>query len=529
MRTIYILVILVLLALAVPAAPAHAGGVVTVCDEAHLLAALAGGGTVTFSCSGTITLTAEIVIAADTTIDGSGQDVTISGNNAVRVFTVNSGVTFNLDTLTVSNGNANIGGGIFVDDNATLTVSDSVFSGNTASGWGGGVYGGAIHNRGALTVSGSTFSDSSAGDGGGIYNAGGAVILNDSTFTDNSARWYLGGGIYNHWGSMTVEGCTFSGNTSYYGAGIQNGDGGWLTIRNSTFFDNIAYPSGGAGGAIANENMLTVSDSTFSGNTAWDGGGIRNYAGVLTVSGSTFSGNSAGQLAGGIYGGSALTATNCTFVGNNAGELGGGILGGPMIVTNSTFSGNRAYAGGGIYSWGNDLIVTNSTFSGNRANEGGGIYQASFGAGTLKNTIIANSSMGDNCSGLFVNGGGNLSYPDTSCPGINADPMLGPLQDNGGPTWTMALGEGSAALDAGDDVICAAPPVNNLDQRGVTRPQGIHCDIGAFEQIQEPSAVSVSALRAQSLPGTITPAMIAGLLLLVLVAVGVRRRQRHMI
>ena len=92
MRTTSIVGILVLLALAVPASPAHVGGVVTVCDEAHLLAALAGGGTVTFSCSGTITLTAEIVISTDTTIDGTGQDVTISGNNVGRVFYVNPGI-----------------------------------------------------------------------------------------------------------------------------------------------------------------------------------------------------------------------------------------------------------------------------------------------------------------------------------------------------------------------------------------------------------------------------------------------------
>ena len=104
MRPKYLVTILVLVALAVPASPAHAGGIVSICDEAHLLAALAGGGTVTFSCSGTITLTAEITIAANTTIDGSGQTVTISGNHAVRVFTVNSGVTLNLNELTVANG-----------------------------------------------------------------------------------------------------------------------------------------------------------------------------------------------------------------------------------------------------------------------------------------------------------------------------------------------------------------------------------------------------------------------------------------
>src|SRR5512137_2082927 len=104
MRLKYFVALPVLLALAVASAPtpAQAGGVVSVCDEAHLLAALAGGGTVTFSCSGTITLTATITIAADTIVDGSGQRVTISGNHTVRVFTVNSGGTLNLNRLTVA-------------------------------------------------------------------------------------------------------------------------------------------------------------------------------------------------------------------------------------------------------------------------------------------------------------------------------------------------------------------------------------------------------------------------------------------
>ena len=87
MRPKHFVTLLVLLALAVPASPAHASGIVSVCDEAHLLTALSGGGTVTFTCSGTITLTVEITIAADTTIDGSGQTVTVSGNHRVRVFT----------------------------------------------------------------------------------------------------------------------------------------------------------------------------------------------------------------------------------------------------------------------------------------------------------------------------------------------------------------------------------------------------------------------------------------------------------
>ena len=104
MRPIHLVAIFILLALILPAAPAHAGGVVGICDEAHLLSALSGGGTVTFACSGTIVLTSTITIAANTTIDGSGQSVTLSGGGAVRLFKVNGGVTLSLQELTVANG-----------------------------------------------------------------------------------------------------------------------------------------------------------------------------------------------------------------------------------------------------------------------------------------------------------------------------------------------------------------------------------------------------------------------------------------
>jgi hypothetical protein len=99
----------------------------------------------------------------------------------------------------------------------------------------------------------------------------------------------------------------------------------------------------------------------------------------------------------------------------------------------------------------------------------------------LKNSIVANSASG-NCSGTITEGGGNLSYPDNSCPGINADPQLSELADNGGPTQTMALQAGSAAIDAINIVngSCNDTGVTG-DQRGVTRPQGTKCDIGAFE------------------------------------------------
>ncbi len=448
MRTIYILVIFVLLALAVPVSPAHAGGVVTVCDEAHLLAALAGGGTVTFACSGTITLTNTITIVEDTTINGSGQAVTISGNNTVEAFNVHSGATLNLNELVVRSSEGIINAGM-------LNVSNCMFNDN----YSGGGSGGAVYNSdGMVTVSSSTFSGNSAVNfGGGIHNTG-SLIVSNSTFLDNSASF--GGGISTYGGTVTVTDSIFSSNSS------AQGGGGIYLHWNAT---------------------ITVSDVDFFGNTAGSdgGGGIHSY-GTTTVSSSTFAGNSTSGGGGGIrqlYDSGTLTVRDSTFL-DNSGGGGGGIHNyrGRVTVVNSTFSGNNAsYGGGGI---GNDgsstLVVSNSTFSGNGASFGGGI--GNFGTTTLKNTIVANSPIGSNCSGTITNGGGNLSYPDTTCPGINADPKLGPLQNNGGPTWTMALGPGSAAMDAGDDAICAAAPVNNRDQRGVVRPQWVRCDIGAFER-----------------------------------------------
>ena len=454
MRPKHLVILLVLLALAAASAPtpAHAGGIVSICDQAHLQAALAGGGTVTFSCSGTITLTTEITIATDTTIDGSGQNVTISGNHAVRVFTVPSGITLSLNELTIANGavpSSEEGGGIFMDG-GTLNVNNSTFSDNGA-GHGGGI---GIRD-GTLNVSNSTFSGNS-GSGGGISTgpwsySGGTITVSNSTFSGNT------GGILSN-AALVVSNSTFAGNSS---SGIYNyGNGATLIVSNSTFSDNRAI----AGGGIANyEGTVTVSNSTFSSNSATDsGGGIDSRAGALTVSNSTFSGNNATNGGGGaIYNYSATaTVSNSTFSGNSASGWGGGILNNPssaVTVSTSTFSDNRADAGGG------------------------GIYNYDGGTVTLQNSIVANSTAGGNCTGTITDGGGNLSYPDTTCPGINSDPVLGPLQNNGGPTQTHALLPGSPAINAGNPTGCTGHQGDPLstDQRGFPRFE--RCDSGAYE------------------------------------------------
>lgn len=467
MRSMLLLAVLVLLALVAPASPAHAGVVVSVCDEAHLRAALAGGGTVTFTCSGTIILASTITIADNSSIDGSGQAITISGNNSVGVLRVNSGVILNLNGLTIARGNTEDYGGGIDNQGGTVTASHCTFSQNRSY-----LSGGAINSfRGTLTISSSTFSGNRAaiGSGGAILNSGGTLTISNSTFSDNRAS--SGGGIaipdaLSFGGAATISNSTFSDNDGgSSGGGISVVGDAELTVTRSVFSGNRA----GYGGGIDNGDThrtrnLVVRNCTFTSNHAdYSGGGINNQSGTLTVSGSTFSGNRAD-----IYGGGAIS----TF------------FGGTLMLSNSTFSVNRADTdrGGGIILDLSTGTISNSTFSGNSATHGGNIYNSDATI-TLENTIVANSPSGGNCYGTIVDGGGNLSYPDTTCPGINADPKLSPLQNNGGPTFTMALGSRSAALDAANDATCTAPPVNSLDQRGVARPQGPHCDIGAVEQL----------------------------------------------
>ncbi|MBK7202197.1 choice-of-anchor Q domain-containing protein [Candidatus Amarolinea dominans] len=311
---------------------------------------------------------------------------------------------------------------------------------------------GITFNLNSMTIANSAAS--------GIYNRGGTVTVSNSTFASNSAG-PGGAGIFNDNGIVTVSYSTFSANSASRGGGIFNDNGGRLTVSHSIFSGNSASA---AGGGLFNDNgsTLTVSNSTLSGNSASaSGGGIYNdNSSTLTVSNSTFSGNSANASGGGIFNenDSTIVMSNCTFSGNNASVGGGGIFNdthGTVTVSNSTFSGNSAYWAGAI--------------------------RNIDGTVTLKNTLVANSLAIGNCSGVINGGGGNLSYPDATCPGINGDPRLGVLRDNGGPTATMALAPGSAALDMANDAICSAPPVNSHDQRGVIRPQGAHCDIGAYE------------------------------------------------
>src|SRR5882757_2402542 len=238
---------------------------------------------------------------------------------------------------------------------------------------------------------------------------------------------------------------------------------------------------GDSGGGVFNEGgnsaTLRLSDCIVSGNSADFGGGIFNLNGALTVNNCTISGNGAAFSGGGIVNSGSgtaatLTITNSTISDNSAtANDGGGILNGAagsalasVIVSNSTLSDNSATAnGGGIYNQGNAQFQVGSTVL-NAGSSGENIFNGG------QATSLGYNLSSDDGAGILIGTGDQ----------INTDPMLGPLQDNGGPTFTHALLPGSPAIDAGDPSF-APPP--SFDQRGpgFDRVSGSRIDIGSFE------------------------------------------------
>ena len=249
---------------------------------------------------------------------------------------------------------------------------------------------------------------------------------------------------------------------------------------------------------ITSGQTVTIADLTIRNGHApgTDGGGILNDA-TLTITNCTVSGNT-GRFGGGAFNSGTLTIVNCTVSGNtavNGNKLPGEGAGtynadaSTLTITNSTFSGNVAAAYGGASFNTGTLQISNSTFSDNSSTflAGGVVNLGTFEIG---NTIL---NRGDSGVNIYNNGGGtvtslgyNLSSDDGSGyligPGdqINTDPLLGPLQNNGGPTLTHELLAGSPAIDAGDPNF-TPPPF--FDQRGQGFPRVVNdrIDKGSFE------------------------------------------------
>jgi hypothetical protein len=431
------------------------------------LADASDGDTIDFSVTTPATITlisGELLVDKSVTIGGPGADqLSVNGNAASRVFHIAPDKTVTISGLNIRNGLASG----FYPDNA-----------------GGGI----CNDHGTLTINNTTLNGNSARQGGGIFNNGdvgsATVAINNSTLSDNSATGGGGGGIYNYSqldGSATV------------------------TINNSTLSDNSAT---GAGGGIENftyldgSTTITINNTTLIGNAAPDGGGIYTLglgsATVVTINNSTLSDNSATHFGGGIWavdaGSAILTIKDSTLSGNSAGYYGGGIS-------------YRADAGSAT------LTINHSTLNGNSAGlyYGSSIHHGSSGGIatlTISNTILKTGALGENFfvenPSTFTSLGYNLSSDAaggnaTTGPGgllnqtgdiRNTDPMLGPLQDNGGPTFTHELLSGSPAIDAGDPNFTPPP---DYDQRGpgFDRVVNDRIDIGAFEAAAPPYGAQV--------------------------------------
>jgi fibronectin type 3 domain-containing protein len=279
-----------------------------------------------------------------------------------------------------------------------------------------------------------------------------------------------GAGIYNH-GTLSVSGSTFTGNSSPSPNGVSGGgisNTGQLTVTTSTFTNNSAQE----GGAVFNQNTATITNTTFANNvgTIYGGGAILNAFGTTNVFSSTFIGNT-GPGGGAIDNDTTITFRNSTFYNNTGG--GGG--------------------GGAINNFGTATFIQ-STLSGNTANTGSNIHNYSSGSVTATTTlimsIVANGVGGSNCnsngppiidSGYNLDSGSSCGFTTAQHALNNTQPQLLAIASNGGPTQTMALPLSSPATNAIPTSVNGCN--GSIDQRGVARPQGAGCDIGAFEMI----------------------------------------------
>lgn len=395
----------------------------------HALADANDGDTITFAVTGTIGLTSSgLPVTKSITISGPGSDqLSIDGNQLLVVFGIFPDNTATISGLSITNGQLGIW------NQGTLTVSNCVVSLNSVLG--------LLNDHATVSVSNCVVSGNSSG---GIDNDGlsGPPPPGESgnqhptkTYDDCSAG-----------ACLSVDNSVISGNS---GTGVYNT--GNVTILNSTLSGNSIQ--GDLGGGIRSGsfktpgNLVTVINSTISGNSAQDGGGIFSEYGSVNILNSTISGNSAGEGGGGIA--------------NFAGAV---------QIANSTISGNSAPQG-----FGGGISNNAGQFGATTIETGNTIFDAGASGENIFNNGGTVTSDGYNvCSD---NGGGFLNGPGDQ---INTDPLLGPLQDNGGPTLTHMPLPGSPAIDAGDPNF-TPPPFRDQRGRCFYRVFGRRIDVGSVE------------------------------------------------
>ena len=365
-------------------------------------------------------------------------------------------------TISPQGGDDASGGDLNITDPLTITHSGHKRAAVDAGAipGGDGVFFLSSPSGASVTLSGLVIRNGSAGNGGGIFVKRGSLKLSRSIVSGNFAGGD-GGGIEHNGGSLSLLKSAVKGNISASDGGGINAIAGSLTIKRSSVSGNT-IGSGGPdeGGGIATSVPAVIQSSTVSGNKtiSGDGGGI--FAQLTTAK---------------------LTMTNYTLANNSAAGGGDATLGN----------------GGGIFAQLTaDVSLNDVTIAHNRAdadnsansNVGGGFRTASGASLSIENSlVVSNAGTGgeaDDCNGAaFTDLGHNLST--TGCVGgSTSQAKIGPLANNGGPTKTIALLGGSPAIDHGSPrkpgsggTACA-----KTDQRGVKRPQGERCDVGAYER-----------------------------------------------
>jgi CSLREA domain-containing protein len=420
---------------------------VSLCSLRDAIAAASSGDSIIFGGGviGTITLSSQLNINTSMTITGPGSgNLSVSGNDLVRVFVILGAYNVNISGLTITHGHVSndSGGGIYNSvAGSVLTLDQDVIS-----------YNQAVESPGPSSW------------GGGIANFGSAIITN-STLSYNSVG-FLGGGLFNN-------------------------DGASLSMTNVIVDHNQATgTSGAAGGLMIRPGSVTLNNVSITNNSAAQSTGGLDAVGTMTITSSLIANNTSAGNTGGVFfadGNSAvaITMTNVTVTGNSAASYAGGI---------SVYFQNGATA----------LTINNTTIAKNlitsSASTGGllALNTAPLVQNTiiLENTIIAgNTSSGvttpNDCNGTINSQDYNLiqtptvfcTFTGTTTHNVTGqDPLLVTLAQNDGPTQTMALPAASPAVDAGNNATCST-----VDQRGHSRPKDGNgtgmkvCDIGAFE------------------------------------------------
>lgn len=451
-------------------------------DTVFFRAQTTGGGIITFNCGAAphvVVLGVLKPVSAPTEIAG-GDRITLSGGFTAGVFEVNTGSSLKLSNIVITRGYGTLGA---ISNFGKLTIVDSRLEANVST-----TNGGAINNYGDATLE--------------------NVVVSDNT----AVQW--GGGIYADAGTLRIIGSDIVGNAGANGGGLYVATGGAATIELTKFRINQTNVTTGQGGGIYSTGTLNVTDTTFAQNRAnLLGGALATRGGAATVVRSVMIRNLALAGAAIVHTAGSLAINQTNIVANGVDEAGtriatagGGLLhdvGGTVVMTNVSIVGNQATSGGGIANFAGAITLTNVTMRSNRGQDGaalrilagtaaltnvsilennadtlGSILERTGGTLTLRNTALSNPG-NSNCAQPLIGATFSLSS-DASCGfGAGRDNVAMQFRDvefNDGFTLTQVPFAGNPVIDSGTSVGCPA-----TDQRGVARPSGLACDIGAVE------------------------------------------------